>query len=182
MKLITDLLPVILFFVAYQIYDIYIATAVAIAAAFLQVVYSYLRHKKVEKMQLVTLGLLAIFGGLTILLRDPTFIKWKPTVVNWLFAVAFIGSAFFMERNLLQRMMDHAIDLPKQAWQRLNHAWAAFFLSMGAANLYVAYNYSEEIWVNFKLFGLMGLTLTFVIAQGFYMARFISDNGKATEE
>jgi len=182
MKFLTDLLPVILFFAAYQLYDIYIATAVAIGAALLQVAFNLLVKKHVETMQWVTLGLLAVFGGLTLILHDPTFIKWKPTVINWLFALAFFGSALFMERNLLQRMMDHAIELPKHAWTRLNLAWIMFFLSMGIINLYVAYNYSEETWVNFKLFGLMGLTLAFVIIQGFYMARFISGEPESSKE
>ena len=112
-----------------------------------------------------------IFGGLTLALHDPVFIKWKPTVVNWLFAVAFLISGLFMERNLLQRMMDHAISLPSNIWYRLNLAWITFFISAGLANLYVAYNYSESTWVDFKLFGMLGLTLLFMLLQGFYLAR-----------
>ena len=184
MKFIFDLFPVILFFVAYKISGIYAATAVAMAAALAQVVYSRLRHGRVEKMQWVTLGLLALFGGLTLLLRDPVFIKWKPTVVNWLFAAAFLGSALFSQRNLLQRMMDHAITLPAATWRRLNLAWVIFFVASGVLNLYVAFNFAEETWVDFKLFGLMGLTLLFVLAQGFYLARFVEGQAPAasTEE
>ena len=171
MKFLADLFPVILFFAAYKLADIYVATGVAIAAALAQVLYSHFRHSKVETMHWVTLGLLTLFGGLTLLLQDPVFIKWKPTVVNWLFAAAFLGSGWFMDRSLIQRMMDHAITLPDRVWEKLNLAWSSFFVAMGGLNLYVAFNYTEEVWVNFKLFGLMGLTLAFVLAQGFYLAR-----------
>ena len=102
-------------------------------------------------------------------------------MVNWLFAVAFLGSGLFFERNLLQRMMDHAVTLPQQAWHRLNLAWVIFFVLVGIANLYVAYNFSEPVWVNFKLFGLMGLTLVFVVAQGFYLARHMESQGAVEE-
>lgn len=173
MKLLADFFPVILFFIAYKMAGIYTATAVAIAASLVQVGWNHWRHGKVETMHWVTLGLIVFFGGLTLLLHDPVFIKWKPTVVNWLFAAAFAGSALFMERNLLQRMMDHAITLPGEIWQRLNLAWVSFFVLSGLANLYVAYNYSEETWVNFKLFGMLGLTLLFLLAQGFYLSRYI---------
>ncbi len=182
MKFLTDLLPVILFFIAYKLFDIYLATGVAIAAAAAQVAWNHFRHRRVENIQWITLGLLLVFGGLTIALRDPTFIKWKPTVVNWLFAAAFLLSGLFMERNLLRRMMDHAIDLPEVIWSRLNTAWIAFFVVSGISNLYVAYSYSEEVWVNFKLFGLMGLTLVFIVAQGFYLARHLPQTENATEE
>lgn len=182
MKMLVDMFPVVLFFIAYQLFDIYVATQVAIAAAALQVAYSKLRHGRIESMHWVTLGLLVVFGGLTLALRDPTFIKWKPTVVNWLFAAAFLLSQVFMERGLLQRMMDHAVTLPNGAWQRLNIAWVAFFFAMGVLNLYVAYNYTEEVWVNFKLFGFLGLTLLFMLGQGFYLARFIEAEKPTTEE
>ncbi len=176
MKILTDLFPVILFFVAYKLAGIYTATAVAIGASIVQVGWNRWRHGRVETMHWVTLGLLLFFGGLTLLLRDPVFIKWKPTVVNWLFAAAFLGSALFMERSLLQRMMDHAVTLPDAVWKRLNLAWVGFFLFIGAANLYVAYNFPEETWVDFKLFGMMGLTLLFLVAQGFYLSRYIELN------
>lgn len=182
MKMLADLFPVILFFVAYQLYDIYIATAVAIAAAALQVAYHLVRHRRVEHMHWVTLGLLVVFGGLTLALRDPNFIKWKPTVVNWLFAAAFLASQLFMQRSLLQRMMDHAVTLPGPVWQRLNTAWVTFFFAMGVLNLFVAYRFSENVWVNFKLFGFLGLTLLFMLAQGFYLARHMPADAASTEE
>lgn len=182
MKILTDLFPVILFFAAYQLYDIYVATQVAIAAAVLQVAYQRIRHGKVETMHWVTLGLLAVFGGMTLALHDPTFIKWKPTVVNWLFGAVMLGSELFMQRSVLRRMMDHAVTLPDWAWRRLNAAWATFFFILGGINLYVAYNFSEQTWVNFKLFGFMGLTLLFVVAQGFYLARHMPPEEPVTEE
>jgi intracellular septation protein len=182
MKVLADLFPVILFFVAYQLFDIYVATQAAIAAAALQVLYHKLRYGAAENMQWITLGLLVVFGGLTLLLRDPTFIKWKPTVVNWLFAAAFLLSQMFMDRSLLRRMMDHAVTLPDGAWLKLNHAWVGFFFAMGVLNLYVAYNYPEEVWVNFKLFGLLGLTLLFMLAQGFYLARFMEAEENPSED
>lgn len=182
MKMLADLFPVILFFVAYQLFDIYVATQAAIAAAALQVAYHRLRHGRVENMHWVTLGLLVLFGGLTLALRDPTFIKWKPTVVNWLFAAAFLLSQLLMERGFLRRMMDHAVTLPNEAWSRLNAAWVTFFFAMGVLNLYVAYSYSEAVWVNFKLFGFLGLTVVFMLAQGFYLARFMQADKTTTEE
>ena len=114
-----------------------------------------------------------VFGGLTLILRDPVFIKWKPTVVNWLFGATFLASRFFGERTLIERMMGHAITVPAPVWLRLNWAWVLFFLAMGIVNIYVAYSYSEETWVNFKLFGMMGMTLVFVFAQAFYLGRYM---------
>lgn len=181
MKLFTDLFPLILFFVAYQLHDIYVATAVAIAAAGLQIGYQWLRQRQIENIQWVTLGLLVVFGGLTLVLRDPTFIKWKPTVINWLFAAAFLGSELFTRRSILRRMMDHAITLPDDAWVRLNVAWTGFFVVLGALNIFVAYSFAEPIWVQFKVFGLLGLTVLFVLGQGFYLARF-ADVTRTNEE
>ncbi len=173
MKLFADFLPVIVFFVAYKLWGMYIATGLFIAASLLHMTWHYRVHGKVETMQWVTLALVLIFGGATLLFHDPLFFKWKPTVVNWLFAVAFLGSGLFMERSLLQRMMDQAISLPQPVWSQLNLAWVLFFIASGAANLYVAYNYPEDTWVNFKLFGMLGLTLAFMILQGLYLARYI---------
>lgn len=188
MKFLSDFFPILLFFIAYKTYDIYVATAVAIAASLLQVGYFQLRYRKVENMQWITLGLLVFFGGLTLLLRDPDYIIWKPTVVNGLFAIAFLGSQFIGSKNLLQRMMDQAISLPAAAWKRLNYIWISFFVFVGLLNLYVAYDLAflfceqaidkdacaEDIWVDFKLFGMLGLTFVFIIGQGFYIARHIT--------
>jgi intracellular septation protein len=173
MKFLFDLFPILLFFLAYKLYDIYVATAVAIAAAFLQTGLYWLKHRKFETMHLVTLAILVVFGGLTLVLHDPVFIKWKPTVVNWLFALIFLGSRFIGKRTLVERMMSHAISVPAVVWLKLNWAWTLFFIVIGLVNLFVAYTYSEAIWVNFKLFGMLGLTLVFVFAQAFYLSRFM---------
>lgn len=175
MKLLYDFFPILLFFVAYKLYGIYVATATAIVATVLQVAVFWLRHRRVEKMHVITLAIIVLFGGATLLLKDPVFIKWKPTVAYWLFAAAFLGSQFIGGKSLVERMMGHAIQTTRAVWQRLNLAWVVFFVAMGLVNLYVAYHYSEETWVNFKLFGLMGLTFLFVLAQGVVLARFIED-------
>ncbi len=171
MKLLTDFLPVIIFFVAYKIWGMYVATGVFIAASLIQMAWTYRLHGKIETMQWATLGLGLFFGGLTLALQDPLFMQWKPTIVNWLFAAVFLGSGLFMQRSLLQRMMDHAIHLPQNIWVRLNLAWVLFFIGAGLANLYVAYNFPESTWVNFKLFGMLGMTLVFILLQGLYLAR-----------
>lgn len=173
MKFLVDFLPILLFFIAYKLYDIYVATAVAIAVSVIQVGWSWFRHRKVENIQWITMGLIVVLGGLTLVLKDETFIKWKPTLVNWLFAAVFLASQYIGSKPVLQRMMAANISLPEAVWQRLNWIWVSFFTMLGAINLYVAYHYDTETWVNFKLFGMMGLTLVFIIAQGFYLSRYI---------
>jgi len=213
MKLLIDFFPILLFFVAYKVFDIYVATAVAIAASAIQVGWFWFKHRRTETMHLVTLGLLVVFGGLTIALQDRTFIMWKPSIVNWLFAAAFLGSQVVGDRTLIERMMSHAVEVPTAIWRRLNLMWSAFFVFSGLANLYFAKGFfaaekalvaasgrdeidlatcsetfsgelldlcvnaqaQEEIWVNFKLFGMMGLTIAFVVVQAFYLARHIRD-------
>lgn len=181
MKFLYDFFPIVLFFVAYKVYDLYVATAVIIVASAAQVSFSWFRHRKVEKMHLITLVIVVVFGGLTLILKDPLFIKWKPTVVNWLFGVAFLGSQFIGAKTLVERMMSTQIDLPSPVWRRLNMTWVAFFLVSGVANLYVAYNFSEDTWVNFKLFGVLGMTIAFIIIQAFYISRHLPDEAEAAE-
>lgn len=175
MKLLFDLFPVILFFIAFKLYGIYVATAVAIAASVIQVAYVYLKNKRVEKMHLITLALIVILGGATLIFHDETFIKWKPTVVNWGFALVFLGSHFIGNKPIIRRMMEQAVTLPDHVWLRLSQMWILFFVFSGVANIYVAFNFDTDTWVNFKLFGLMGLTLVFILAQGLYISRFIPD-------
>lgn len=182
MKALADFFPILIFFVAYKMYDIYVATAVAIVAALAHVAYSYFRYKKVEKMQWITLGLITVFGGLTLVFRDPTFIMWKPTVINMLFAIAFLGSQYIGEKSFIERMMGASIELPKDVWKKLNFAWVGFFIFLAVINIYVAYNFSEDTWVNFKLFGMMGLTLVFILAQGVYLSRYMNNDKAETEE
>lgn len=221
MKFLLDFFPVLLFFVIYKIYGIIPATAVAIAASALQVAIHWLRHRRTETMHLVTLGILGVFGGLTIAFQDNVFIMWKPTVVNWLFAGAFLASHLIGKRKpLIERMMSHAINVPDNIWTRLNLMWVGFFLALGLANLYVAGMFfeaetalktavgpvagnitevdscagqfqgtalllcetakaRESDWVDFKLFGMMGLTFIFVLIQAFYLARHVRDDSTA---
>ncbi|WP_123401220.1 septation protein A [Inmirania thermothiophila] len=174
MKLLVDFLPVLLFFAAYQLWDIYVATAAAIVAGALQVAWAWLRHGRVEPMPLVTLAVLVLFGGATLLLHDERFIKWKPTLVNWLFAAGFLASHFVGRRPLIQRLLAANIELPPPVWRRLSWMWIAFFAAMGVINLFVAYRFSTDVWVDFKLFGMLGLTLVFVLVQGLYLARHIA--------
>jgi len=174
MKFLFDLFPVILFFAAFQLWDIYVATGVAIAASFAQIGWLALRGKKIDAMLWASLAIIVVFGGLTLLLRDKTFIQWKPTVLYWLFGAVLAGGAL-TGRNLIKAMMSQQIRLPETVWARLNWSWVGFFAFMGAANLYVAYNYSESTWVSFKLFGGLGLMLLFVLAQGLVLARYVED-------
>lgn len=176
MKFLFDLFPVILFFAAYKFADIYVATGVAIAATIGQIAWVHFRHGKVDKMLWVSLGLIVVFGGATLILRDPTFIKWKPTILYWVFAVSLLGSALLFKKNLIRTMLEAQVQLPEPLWFRLNLAWVAFFSLMGLLNLYVAYNYDESTWVNFKLFGGMGLMLAFIVAHGLVLAKYIPED------
>ena len=180
MKLLLDFFPILLFFVTFKLFDdqqqgLLAATAVIIVATGVQVAITWAIKRRVEKMHLITLALVVVFGGATLLLKDEMFIKWKPSVVNWLFGAAFLGSHFFGERNLVERIMGSKLRLPAPVWVRLNFAWVLFFLSMGLLNLYVVYRFDTDTWVNFKLFGLMGLTLLFVLGQAFYLARHVAE-------
>jgi intracellular septation protein len=179
MKFLFDLFPVILFFIAFKLQGIYVATAVAIAASFVQIGWLWLRGRKIDMMLWVSLGIIVVFGSATLLLHDETFIKWKPTVLYWLFASVLSGSALIFRRNLIRSMLGEQIRLPEPAWNKLNFSWIGFFACMGFLNLYVAFNYSTDTWVNFKLFGGMGLMLAFVIAQGLFLAKYVEQ--KETE-
>ena len=208
MKQLFDFFPILLFFIVYKFYldippefilslnswfpfmglepgnsefAIYLATLAAIVATLIQVALTGMISRKVEKMHIITLILLIVFGGATLLLKDPVFIKWKPTVINWLFALVFLGSQFIGNKPLVQRMMGHALHIEDSSvWVRLNLAWIGFFIFSGIANLVVAFNFSEALWVDFKLFGLMGLTLVFVIGQAFYLARYLPSDQQAS--
>jgi len=180
-KFLFDFFPVLLFFVAFKLYGIFTATAVAIAASFIQVGLFWFKHRRFETMHLVTLGIIVIFGGATLLLKDEMFIKWKPTVLNWLFALAFFGSHFIGKKPIVQRMMASAITLPASIWHRLNMVWTIFFIIIGFVNIYVAYNFDTATWVNFKVFGILGLTLAFVVIQSFFIARYVKPD-QSTEK
>jgi intracellular septation protein len=180
MQFLIDLLPVIAFFIAYKMAGIYVATAVLIVGVLAQTAVAWIRHRKVSGMLLTSAALVLVFGGLTLLVHDATFIKWKPTIVNWLFAAAFLASQFLRGPSIIQRMLGENVTLEADDWKRLNLMWVAFFAVSGVLNLWVAYNFDEATWVNFKLFGLMGLTLVFALLQGLWIARKAehSDAGK----
>ena len=184
MKLLFDFFPIVLFFIVYKMHDdshqgFIVATAVIIAATALQVLVMWLRERRVEKMHLAVLAIVVVFGGITLAFDNEIFLKWKPTVVNWLFALVFFGSEFIGARNIVRRLMDSKVKLPDPVWTRLNASWALFFTVCGGLNLYVVYNYDTDTWVDFKLFGLLGLTLIFVLGQGVYMARHMSGEENA---
>jgi intracellular septation protein len=183
MKILLDFLPVIVFFAVYKFTnDILLATAVLIPATLLQMLYSWKVQGKIEKMQLVTLVLVILLGGATLAFQDKAFIQWKPTIVNWLFAVGFLATQFIGDKTVVERLMGSSMELPKSIWSRLNLAWVAFFVVVGIVNLYVAYNFSEEIWVDFKLFGMLGLTILFIIIQGLYIAKHAKELDPPTEK
>ena len=181
MKLLFDFLPILLFFLAYKLYDIYVATAVAIVASAIQVGWLWFKHRKVDRMPLITLALLVVMGSATLFLQDETYIKWKPTVVNWLFAVMFLSSQFIGDMTILERMMGENLELPDRVWIKLNSVWVIFFFTMGVANLYIAFHFDTDTWVNFKLFGMLGLTLVFVFGQALYLARHIKTDTESAE-
>ena len=182
MKFLFDLLPVLAFFVAFQLAGIYVATAVAIATTFVQVALLKLRGKRVDAMLWASLAIIVVFGGATLVLQDETFIKWKPTVLYWLLGAVLGGAALVFRRNLIRAMLSEQVQLPDPVWNRLNWSWVGFFLFMGGLNLYVAYNYSTDNWVNFKLFGGLGLMLLFVLAQAVVLSRFIEEKDERRSE
>lgn len=198
MKLLLDYLPIALFFITYkmapelvealspflngdqvayltEVKPMVLATAVLIPASVLQILVTYIIWRRVENMHLVTLGFVVVLGGLTIGLNNQNFIMWKPTIVNWAFAAGFVGYRLITGNQLLQKMMSANLTLPDDVWTRLSLAWVAFFILSGVINLFVAYSFSEDIWVDFKLFGMLGLTFVFIIAQGIYISRYMKE-------
>ncbi|MFT3815924.1 MAG: septation protein A [Acidovorax sp.] len=176
MKLLLDFFPIILFFAAFKVWGIYTATAVAIAATVAQIAYLRLRHGKVEPMQWVSLGVIVVFGGATLLAHNDTFIKWKPTVLYWLMGGALAVGQIVFRKNLIRSLMGAQMQLPDDVWRVMNWSWAGFFAVMGALNLWVAFHFDTDTWVNFKLFGGIGLMVVFVIAQALYLSRYMKDD------
>lgn len=198
MKLLFDLFPVVLFFIAYQFGEshpqlaigllsdlginlgaakpgVFLATLVAILATCVQIAWSALKHRKVDGMLWLSFGLITVFGGATLLLHDENIIKWKPTVLYWLFALTLGLGPVLFERNFIRMMMEKQLSLPDPIWVRLNLGWAAFFTVLGAINLFVAFSYSTDTWVNFKMFGTLGLMLVFILMQGLYLSRHMKE-------
>ena len=178
MKFLFDLFPVILFFVAFKFGGIYVATGVAIAATFGQIGWLKMRGRKVDTMMWVSLGIIVVFGGATLLLHDETFIKWKPTVLYWFFEASLSQNIPLTMKNIINSLLVEQMQLPDPVWNRLNWSWTAFFTLMGVLNLYVAFNYPLDTWVNFKLFGGMGLMFVFVMAQAVFLAKHMPEQSK----
>lgn len=178
MKPLFDLLPLIVFFICYKLYDIFVASGALIAATGLMLVISWLVYRKIEKMHLFTFALVAVFGTLTLILHNDEFIKWKVTILYTLFAFALLFSQFYMKKPLIHRMLSKEIQLPDDAWCKLNIAWAVFFLVCGLVNIYVAFWLSQDFWVNFKVFGLAGLTFLFTLINGIYIYRLTMQQKK----
>lgn len=170
-KILLDFLPIGLFFAAYKFFNLMIATQVAIAASLLQLIWLRISTGKIQKANLISFLSILILGGATLLLKNDIFVKWKPTVVYWALAISLLISQFIGKKPFIQRLGEGSAHLPDRIWRQINLLWASFFLSLGFINLYVAYTYSTATWVNFKLFGTLGLTILFILIQSIYMAK-----------
>jgi intracellular septation protein len=183
MQVLIDFLPVVAFVVAYWLTDFQTAVVVIMVAMVLQVAITWLMTRTVNRMTLTSAALVVGLGGVSLLLKNDLVFKWKPTILNWAFAAVFLASQFIGERPVVQRLMQsmskEEMSLADRDWRNLNLMWVAFFMVSGAANLYVAYNFPEKVWVNFKLFGLLGLTLVFVLLQAAWLAR--RESGATTD-
>ena len=177
MKLLLDFFPILLFFGAFKIWGIFVATTVAIVATLLQLAWMRYSTGRTEPMQWLSLGVIVVFGGATLIAQDETFIKWKPTVLYWAMGGALLVGQVFFRRNWLQSLMKSQMALPNHAWRVMLWSWCGFFAVMGVLNIWVAYHFDTDTWVNFKLFGGMGLMLVFVLAQAMYLGRFM-DKGE----
>ena len=175
MKLLFDLFPVILFFIAFKIKGIFVATAIAIAATVAQIIWTKYKHGKVDTMLWISFAIIGVFGGATLLLHDETFIKFKPSVLYWLFSVILLCSNLLFKKNLMRSLLSEKMALPVRVWDRLNLSWSLFFAVLGFINLYVAFNYSTDTWVNFKLFGFTGMMLVFILAQSAWLAKYVDE-------
>ena len=182
MDFLIDLIPALPFLlVAFGLADMFLATKLAMGAALLQVIFSRLRYGKVKKMHLFTFAAIVVFGSITLFLHDDLFIKLKPTALNWAFALVFLGAPLFFKRNLLKMMLGEKLVMPDFAWARLNLMWVAYFALIGTVNLYVALNFSPEVWSKFRVFGIYGALLAFMVLQGVYIYRHMPHEAPAPE-
>ncbi|MCK5902020.1 MAG: septation protein A [Cocleimonas sp.] len=206
MKALFDFFPVLFFFLTYKFYEslpvglinaanqlpyveltpnnpkdaIFMATLVIIIATLLQNIFHWLVYRRLEKMHLISLGILLIFGTLTLILKNPDYIAWKVTIFNWVFAAVILGSSFIGDKPLIERMMSHAISVPSPIWKKVNLSWGIFFIIVGALNLIVYEIYAKQMdnldaWVNFKMFGILGLTIVFMVGQGLYISKHVEE-------
>ena len=176
MKLLFDLFPIILFFAAFKLFGIFAATATAIAATVAQIAWSKYRHGKVDTMLWVSFAIIAVFGGATLILHDETFIKWKPTILYWVFSTTLLFSNMLFKKNLMRALLHEKLALPAKVWNHVNLAWSLFFAALGVLNLYVAFNYTTDTWVNFKLFGTTGIMLLFVLLQAMALSKYVEED------
>lgn len=179
MQFLYELFPVLLFFLAFKFYDIYVATIVGIVATLFFAVFNRLYAGKWDKKQLITLAVFVFFGGLTLYFHNPIFVKWKPTIIFWIFALVLLATQLFTSRPLTQRMMTNLLqdkgEIPAHAWRVLNLLWTGFFAIMGAVNLYIAYHFSSETWVNFKFYGITAALIVLSLVQALYLTRYMTD-------
>jgi len=187
MQLLFDFFPVIAFFVTYKLADIYVATVVIIVAVLAQSAIQWIRHRKLSSMALISGALVLVFGGLTLWIQDEMFIKWKVTVVNWLFAGGFLISHHVGAQPVIQRMLSGSLQfergqLERGQWLKLSWMWIGFFLLLGAINLYVVYQFNTDVWVAFKLYGVLGLTLAFALLQGMWLAARMPAEASAPQD
>ena len=173
MKLLFDAFPIILFFAAFKFAGIFVATGVAIAASRAQIGYLRLKGARIEPMQWISLGVIVVFGGATLISHNDTFIRWKPTVLYWIMGGALLVGQLLFRRNLLKALMGTQMELPEPAWRMMNWSWIVFFALMGVLNLWVAFNFDLNTWVDFKLFGGIGLMVVFVVVQALFLGRYL---------
>ncbi len=178
LNLLYDFIPVLLFFIAFKWYGIYVATTVGIIATAIQVIVTALWKKKLDRNQCITLVVFLVFGGMTLYFHNPIFVKWKPSIVFWIFGLIFLSSHFIGKKVIIQRMMEHMLEghtLPAAIWKRINLSWALFFLTLGTVNIFVAYYFSTDTWVNFKFYGILGLLLFFSVLQAICLSRYLAE-------
>jgi len=181
MKLLLDFLPIILFFAIFKARGIYAATAVAIAATLIQAGYLYIKNRKIEPPVWISLAVITVFGGATLALHNEQFIKWKPTILYWIFGVVLLADLVVIRRNFLGKLMQGSMTLSDRGWRVLTLVWVAFFAFLGALNLFVAYTFSTDVWVNFKLFGIMGLLFAFIIGQSLVLGMVLKKRESARQ-
>ena len=173
MKQLLEFIPLIIFFVVYKNYDIYVATKALMAATAVTFIFTYIKEKKVGKMQIITTLMIFVFGSFTVFFHNDAFIKWKVTFIYALFALALLASQYLFKKPIIKQMLGKELTLPDNIWSRLNVAWALFFIVLSVLNIYIAFNLPQEVWVNFKVFGLMGATLVFTLISGLYIYKFL---------